>query len=1426
MLSQAMFGSEANSVRVRETIVQHILTNYEDYCGFIIRGHYRPAENQVDRLTDDGNGVMSPQEYAAHMFQPYSYGTFVELSVAAKVFKKRINVFEMRGQSLELYSSLGEPHWPVVIALFSGNRTNGHFDLLRPIDIHSSPLPQIDFLANRENEFPPLPPVAGQLASSASSVTSVHSQKTEVNKECVKRYREKNPEVNREAVRRYNEKNKLKTWKTKELSGFKYDCNTDYASDKVVTIGERIECQWCHAKKWKEESSGLCCSGGKVQLPDIELLPEPLHSLLINHHPDSEHFLANIRKYNGCFQMTSFGAKEVHEGNFMPTFKVQGQVYHRIGSLLPVSDKDPSFLQIYFVGNEEREMSLRCQHYPGVKPGLISQLQKMLHDNNPYIKDFKTAMENVSEGEEFKVVIHAERKPAGEHRGRFNAPTATEVALVIVGQEFEKRDIILHGRDTGLKRISEIHRSYDSLQYPLIFCRGEDGYFINIPQRDPSSKGPLNKMVSASNFYSYRIMERASQFNYLLLCRSLLNQFLVDMYAKIETERLNFIRHNQSKLRTESYVHLRDAMSRTDGQEVSDLGKIVVLPSSFTGGPRYMHERTQDAMTYVRKYGRPDLFITFTCNPKWTEVQNDLKPGQKAQDRNDIVARIFHIKIKKIMHLLTKGQIFGPSRCYMYTVEWQKRGLPHVHILLWLQNRITPSQIDNVISAEIPDPQADPVLHDIVKSTMIHGPCGVLNRNSPCMTGGSCSKRYPRPLSKFTQTADDGYPQYRRLSPSEGGHIVNIKGIEIDNRWVVPYNPVLSRTFSAHINVELCNSVQSIKYICKYVNKGSDQAVFGLENDFDEVSRYEAGRYISSSEAVWKILGFPIHERFPPVMHLSVHLENGQRVYFTAHNISDKLQNPPKTTLLAFFDLCKADTFARGLLYSEVPSYYVWRNNKFSRRKVGKPVPEHPGLKQDQVIGRIYTVHPNNTECYYLRLLLHEVRGPSCFEDLKTVCGVVHPTFQSACRALGLLEDDAHWDRTLEEASISDSAHKMRQLFAVMLVFCQLANPLTLWEKYRDSLSEDVKKQVETECRGVNIEHYITIVYNKSLLLIEQIVLSMSNQSLQQFGLPSPSRDVNVNREYMRELSYDVDQLSELVLQNKLKLNAEQSKVYYEVIRSIDSKSGQLFFLDAPGGTGKTFLINLLLASVRKDKKIAISVASSGIAATLLDGGKTAHSAFKLPLNLNHSETPLCNISKQSDTAKVLQKCQLIVWDECTMAHKGGIEALDRTLQDIRNDRRLMGGMTVLLAGDFRQTLPVVPRGTRADEVKACIKSSHLWPQVHVQSLRVNMRVHLNGDLEAEEFSKLLLQIGDGKLNEENDGKVHISENLCTVVKDLHQLNEKIYPDLATFGSKGLAWLKERAILTPKNDTAADINNSLLNQLSGEIVKYQSVDVS
>ena len=204
------------------------------------------------------------------------------------------------------------------------------------------------------------------------------------------------------------------------------------------------------------------------------------------------------------------------------------------------------------------------------------------------------------------------------------------------------------------------------------------------------------------------------------------------------------------------------------------------------------------------------------------------------------MARVFRQKLKSLINYIVKLEVFGSVRCWMYSVEWQRRSLPHGHILIWLHYKITSNEIDDVISAEIPDENVDKGLYDIVVKNMMHGPCGALNEDSPCMAKGRCTKQYPRLLVSNTITGNDGYPQYRRKSTEDGGKTAIIKKLngttfEVDNQWVVPYSPLLSKTFNTHINVKYCNSVKAIKYICKYVSKSSVMAVFGLQSEIKDI---------------------------------------------------------------------------------------------------------------------------------------------------------------------------------------------------------------------------------------------------------------------------------------------------------------------------------------------------------------------------------------------------------------------------------------------------------------------------------------------------------------------------------------------------------------------------------------------------------------
>ncbi|GFV41445.1 ATP-dependent DNA helicase [Trichonephila clavipes] len=1061
------------------------------------------------------------------------------------------------------------------------------------------------------------------------------------------------------------------------LSAFHYDSNNDYSLHPNVVIGKMDKiCMYCSALKFKNETRGMCCASGKVKLPELHSPPEALSMFLSGVTRVSKHFLENIRKYNSCFQMTSFGATNIVRENYMPTFRVQGQIYHHAGSLLPLPDADHKFLQIYFMANSDEQIEQRCHYNAGSRREIVGALQGLFDQHNELVRLFKTAIQRMP-ADDYAVVIRADKRPVGQYERQFNVPTIDEVAIVIVGEEFESRDIILHRRSGDIQRVSETHRSYDGLQYPILFWRGDDGYHFNIKMINPQTCEGTNKKVSAMNYYSYRLMIRQNAENHILKCRQLFHQYIVDMYAKIETERLLYIRLNQTELRSEQYIHLRDAIVNDANVNPNELGRMTILPSTFTGSPRHMHEYAQDAMTYVRAYGRPDLFVTFTCNPTWNEIKELLLVGQSSSDRHDITTRVFKQKLKCLMDFIIKHRVFGETRCWMYSIEWQKRGLPHAHILVWLINKITPDQIDQIISAEIPDKHIDPNLFDVVTKNMIHGPCGAFNNNSPCMSDGKGTKRYPRKLVSDTITGNDGYPLYRRRSVEDGGKSVVLKvrniDIEVDNRWIVPYSPLLSKTFKAHINVEYCNSVKSIKYICKYVNKGSNMEVFGVGNvaaPLDEINQYQLERYISSNEAVWRILSFPIHERHPTVVHLAVHLENGKRVYFTADN--------------------------------------------FQRRKQGKAVEGHTNLYSSDALGRLYTVHPNNTECFYLRLLLINIRGPISFQDLRTVNGQLCATYRQAYQELNLLENDAHWDTALADASNTARPQQIRTLFAIILTTCFPSNPKDLWRKYKDYMSEDILQRLRAANQNPDIQ-FTPNVYNEALILIEDIGLTIANKALVQLGMPASNRPANnlFDRDLQRETHYDSDELGTFVRTNLPQSILEQRIAYDRIMRAITEQSGGLFFIDAPGGTGKTFILSLNLATIRSQNNIALAIASSGIAATLLDGGRTTHSALKLPLNLQNTEAPTCNISKNSGMGKVLQTCQIIIWDECTMSHKKALEALDRTLRDFRGNRRIFGGALILLSGDFRQTLPIIPRSTPADELHACLKSSVLWRHLH-----------------------------------------------------------------------------------------------------------------
>ncbi|GBP12603.1 hypothetical protein EVAR_10263_1 [Eumeta japonica] len=185
-----------------------------------------------------------------------------------------------------------------------------------------------------------------------------------------------------------------------------------------------------------------------------------------------------------------------------------------------------------------------------------------------------------------------------------------------------------------------------------------------------------------------------------------------------------------------------------------------------------------------------------------------------------------------------------------------------------------------------------------------------------------------------------------------------------------------------------------------------------------------------------------IKQRDPvSVVQLAIHLENGQRLFFTNETAIDRAVNPPKTTLTEFFEFCnRADdfgAFARTLLYSQVRRYITWaQTKKWMPRKQGSPVDACLNLFKSNTLGRVFTVNPRQTECFYLRLLLVNITGTLSFLDIRTVNGQQYPTYKDAYLALGLLEDDKQWECMLTEAALNCTAIQIRLLFAIVLTTC------------------------------------------------------------------------------------------------------------------------------------------------------------------------------------------------------------------------------------------------------------------------------------------------------------------------------------------------------------------------------------------------------
>ena len=379
--------------------------------------------------------------------------------------------------------------------------------------------------------------------------------------------------------------------------------------------------------------------------------------------------------------MSSVKVKERKVGNYTPSVIFQGKVVQFIGSLRSEDGETPKFSQLYTLdpaleetyraGNMSLPTGISRQDQQ-VLIGLLKKLQEAIKEVNPFARDFKMICE-IPEDEltEGKVVLSVKARPQGEHERRYNLQLCrTEVRMIT---DARPHDLVLRVHRGGLQTVSDLNPHAVPLHFPLLFPKGTMGWHPELKRVGGT------KRVSPRDWMAYYLNVRQDD-DYLFRAGRLLQEFACFGAVVIENQRLSYHQHNQKALRADTYKNVREAVAerrrvpledRMGGDTRQTIGRKVILASSFTKGPRWYNAKFQDGMAICRKYLKPDFFITFTCNPHWKEITDELKPGETAQDHPELVSRVFKMKKDLFVEDLVKNGIFGRVVAHLYVIEYQ-----------------------------------------------------------------------------------------------------------------------------------------------------------------------------------------------------------------------------------------------------------------------------------------------------------------------------------------------------------------------------------------------------------------------------------------------------------------------------------------------------------------------------------------------------------------------------------------------------------------------------------------------------------------------------------------------------------------------------------------------------------------------------------
>ncbi len=928
-------------------------------------------------------------------------------------------------------------------------------------------------------------------------------------------------------------------------------------------------------------------------------------------------------------------------------------------------------------------------------------LQKLGGDN-AFISFFNDVNASLKTGDEVSAVVFNEN---GENRN-------------VIGAKLSKEITEKYNYET--LRVPIFSIAYDRLLFPLLFLNGEGGFGKPDVEFD-ILKSTLTKDNKVSNFIDENEEESSNQSEdedenenensttklsfttKIRLCtKALMMQPHDHWIHKLGTLREEFMIHQYCKLiycQTEYWLNKQRLNAKEkyldpnySGTSISD-GIKTFIPKSMTGAT-YWKEIQNNGFILSSKFGAPTFFLTFTTNPDWPEFAD---VGEDKPFLNgSLVSRVFKIKFHKLIQYIQSHKLFGTVNAMIWRIEYQQRGLPHLHLLLWTDfDTDDISALERLINTRFLKDDPDIMKQKIVNETnamiqkyQIHT-CS--HRCKPSRWS-ECSFGFPKPVSETTKIVNNTYQFIRGENDC----------------FIVPHNLQLLYLWRAHHDIEVVSSDLPIGYVLKYITKDSDvtkiqmdvfkKPVFYLNQQVsqsDHLRYYVSSRVACSPECYHEIDAAWKYHISPPSFTIHLHLPGEKNVSFDLNEDKVDVFERSKTelSLLERYFARPLDPIFNDMLICDYYSKYIVSKNLKSFEYEDQGEIKFKVKKRKDTKNANYGIQPyspEQSELFSLRLILINIPARS-FDDLLNYNGNQYETFEECARARGYLDNETEFYLSFDQAiQQNKTPNQLRWLFGTIL---RCGGPgQALFEKY--------KEQMQVDCAN-----------------FEALKIQLCNMLIKRNIIVPPFLESYICPEVISEISnhQNIPQVG---------LNNSQKQVLHDLLCFVDDHSRQLCFLQGSAGTGKTFLIKYFINELEKKGKKVLICASTGIAASQYTNATTVHSLFGLGIDQETTHNIfICKIGSNSLKARQIRNSDCIIIDESSMLTNKLLNEIDLSLRYIHSYTTsdgtpilgvsfnpIFGGHKILFVGDLLQ-LPPVSR----DEIpvyQRMISNCVWWPSI------------------------------------------------------------------------------------------------------------------